>query len=80
MGLFSGGLIFGVYVSLTNWWAYYRGCLYTGGLIFGTIRYVVSECTVSVQLVLFVLFSSSDGSLHWEKLYQPADGGFFGFV
>ena len=33
-----------------------------------------SISTVSVLFVLSVLFCSSDGSLHWEKLDQPADG------
>ena len=35
MGLFSGGLIFGVKYFLGKTWAYFRGGLYTGGLFTG---------------------------------------------
>ena len=40
MGLYSGGFIIGLKNKIRNWWAYYRGGLYTGGPIFGVLRYV----------------------------------------
>ena len=36
------GLIFGVKIKLRNAWAYFRGNLYTGGLIFRVLRYFFS--------------------------------------
>ena len=36
VGLYSGGLIFGMARVLVNWWAYTWG---GGGLIFGGFRY-----------------------------------------
>ena len=40
MGLYTGGLIFGMVRVLVNWWAYTWGGLYSEGLIFGSLRYV----------------------------------------
>ena len=37
-----GGLIFGIVRVLVNWWAYTWGGLYSGGLIFGGLRYWTS--------------------------------------
>ena len=40
VGLYTGGLIFGMVRVLVNWWAYTWGGLYSGGLIFGGLRYL----------------------------------------
>ena len=42
MGLYTGGLIFGMVRVLVNWWAYTWGA-YTRGLIFGGLRYIDSQ-------------------------------------
>ena len=41
VGLYTGGLIFGMVRVLINWWAYtWGGGLYSGGLIFRGLRYM----------------------------------------
>ena len=42
VGLYTGGLIFGMVRVLVNWWAYTWGA-YTRGLIFGGLRYIDSQ-------------------------------------
>ena len=51
MGLYTGGLIFGMVRVLVNWWAYTWGGLYSGGLIFGGLRYTTIHDLSKVTVV-----------------------------
>ena len=71
MGLYTGGLIFGMVRVLVNWWAYTWGGLYSGGLIFGGLRYRLKRQVNWLNLKLVDL-------LHVRIFYYTYPGSRFG--